>query len=112
MAKLTELFKAIAGKKVLANESNEDLFAMLVRVDGEFDQKNYVYLSYDVQVVVADLDGNVKKSAIIKADAPEQDTVENTIELSVRTEDIDGVAIGINYYNKREDEFLYHEEIL
>ena len=111
MAKLTELFKAIAGKKILANESTESLFAVLVRVDADFDQENCVYRSYDVQVVLADEQGNVKKSAVINAEAPEWDNIENTVELTVRTGDV-GTVIGISYYDKEADGFLCHEEVL
>ena len=112
MAKLTELLKAIAGKKILANESTESLFAVLVRVDADFDQENCVYRSYDVQVVLADIDGNVKKSAVINAEAPEwDDSIENTVELTVRTGDV-GTVIGISYYDKEADGFLCHEEVL
>ena len=111
MANLTELFKAIGNKKILVNESTDNYLAVLVRVDADFDQDECKYRSYDVQVVVCDTDGNVKMSAVVKTDAPEYDSIENTVELTVRAGD-ENTVIGISYYDSSEDEYLYHTETL
>ena len=111
MAKLTELLKAIGNKRILANESTDNYLAVLVRVDADFDEKECKYRSYDVQVVVCDTDGNVKKSAVLKADAPEYDTVEGSVEMNVSVSN-DGVIVGISYYDSSEDDYAYHTETL
>ena len=111
MAKLTELLKAIAGKKILENESTDNYLAVLVRVDADFDEKECKYRPYDVQAVICDLDGNIKKSAVVKANASPWDTVEYNVELNVGVLE-DGIRIGISYFSAEEDEFLYHTETL
>ena len=111
MAKLTELFKAISGKKILVNETSEDMLAVLVRVDGDYDNVNCIYRSYDIQAVICDDIGNVKVSQVIKADSQDDWPIEDSVELSLHSEE-DGVVVGISYYNREEDEFLYHKETL
>ena len=112
MAKLTELYKAIAGKKVLINETREDMLAVLVRVDGDYDNVNCIYRSYDIQAVVSDDIGNVKVSQVITVDSQDDDwPIEESVEMTVSSDD-GRIRIIINYYSKEEDDFLYHEEIL
>ena len=112
MAKLTELFKAISGKKILVNETSEDMLAVLVRVDGDYDNVNCIYRSYDIQAVVSDDIGNVKVSQVITVDSQDDDwPIEESVEMTVSSDD-GRIRIIINYYSKEEDDFLYHEEIL
>ena len=111
MAKLTELFKAIANKKVLANESNDSYLAMLVRVDGEYDEEECKYKSYDVQAIISDLDGNVKVSQVITVDSQDDWPIEESVEMTVSSYD-GRIRININYYSKEEEDFLNHEETL
>lgn len=112
MAKLTELLKAIQGKKILLNESKENTLAVLVRVDGVYDNVNCEYLSYDVQAVVCDEEGTVKVSSVVKADRQSDWPVEDNVELNVEVLNDGSVRIGISYYDAEEEEFLYHTETL
>ena len=112
MAKLTELLKAIKDKKILLNESNDDTLAVLVRVDGQYDNVNCVYNSYDIQAVVCDEEGNVKVSSVVKADRQGDWPIEDCLEMNVTVLEDRSVHIGISYYDASEDEFLYHTETL
>ena len=113
MAKLTELFKAIGNKKVVINESSENFLALLVRVDAEYSDAESEYITYDVQVVVSDLDGRVRTSQVLKTGKPIDSTmsVEDFVELNARAEG-DNVVVGVNYYSIEEDDFAYHTETL
>ena len=111
MAKLTELLKAIKDKKILLNESTESLFAVLVRVDGEYDNVNCVYNSYGVQAVVCHEEGDLKVTKVIKAGHQSDWSIEDCLEMNVGAYD-DGIRIGISYFSAEEDEFLYHTETL
>lgn len=111
MAKLTELFKAIQSKKVLANESNDSHLAVLVRIDGEYDNVNCIYNNYKVQAVVCDEEGTVKVSSVVKADRQGDWPIEDSLEMNVKLTN-DGIIVGISYYDAEEEEFLYHTETL
>ena len=112
MAKLTELFKAIENKRILANETFDGLFAVLVRVGVDYDSDECIYNNYDIQAVVADVDGNVKTSTVLKAWPFSREwEIEECLSLSVSAVE-DGVRVVINYFDKEEGEYIYHTETL